>query len=251
MPFPATIPAAIADLVVGFLLPLSIGACGGDAQGAKATALRLLTEHHPRTGNELLLAGSAIGHRLRGLAMLARSAEPDLPPDAVDQAMKWACSLSRTSQQAQRRLDELLRTAPRCDDAVVAAQDGAPPDTAPEPQPTLAAPEAVAVAPAPTEALTAPAPTEALTAPAQSAATPAAPHAVEEPVVGMPGSVITQLQAKLRNAENLVALMKARWKGAPPPHSKAAQDIKAQQRVVDTTRLALARARRHDAEALV
>jgi len=45
--------------------------------------------------------------------------------------------------------------------------------------------------------------------------------------------------------------MKAHHKGAPPPYSKAAQDIRTQQRVVDSTRMALAQARRCEAETAV
>ena len=111
MSLPATIPAALAELVVGVLLPLILGACGGDAQAARATALRLVAQHQPRTGNELLLTGSAIGYRLRGLAMLVRSADAGPPLESAELAVELASSLSRTGQQAQRQLDELLRAA--------------------------------------------------------------------------------------------------------------------------------------------
>jgi len=160
MPFPDTIPAAVIELVAGFLLPLLIGTCGGDAQAAKDTALRLLAEHKPHTGEELHLAGTAIGYRIRSLAMVVRSADPSLPPKSEDAALKMACSLTRTTEQALRRLDN-LRSAPRGAEATVAAQDNSPPEPTPEssiqvePAETMAAPAATlaeADAPAPPEA---------------------------------------------------------------------------------------------------
>jgi hypothetical protein len=49
-------------------------------------------------------------------------------------------------------------------------------------------------------------------------------------------------------AVKLLNLMKSHHKGAPPPDSKAAQDIQAQQRVVETARMKLEQARRQPAE---
>jgi outer membrane protein TolC len=55
---------------------------------------------------------------------------------------------------------------------------------------------------------------------------------------------IATAEAKLASATKLLNLMKAHHKGAPPPHSSAAQQIQAQQRVVETARLKLEQARR-------
>jgi hypothetical protein len=68
-------------------------------------------------------------------------------------------------------------------------------------------------------------------APATSAPEPEAPD-------------IATAEAKLASATKLLNLMKAHHKGAPPPHSSAAQQIQAQQRVVETARLKLEQARR-------
>ena len=51
-------------------------------------------------------------------------------------------------------------------------------------------------------------------------------------------------EANLASATKRLNLMKAHHKGAPPPHSTAAQQIQAQQRVVETARLKLQQARR-------
>jgi len=59
-----------------------------------------------------------------------------------------------------------------------------------------------------------------------------------------PAEPVAQAEAALRSAEKLLALMKAHHKGAPPPHSPAAQQIQAQQRIVDTARMKLQQARK-------
>src|SRR5690242_3298844 len=211
MSLPATVPPAIIDVVVGFLLPLILGTCGGDEAAARAAALRLLAEPQPRTGNELLLAGAAIAFRLRGLARLVQSAEPDLSPDAAAIAEKSACGLLRTGDQAQRRLDEALRAAPRGADAAAPVADATPP--LPEPSATTgtaAAPDGAA---------------SGAETPAQAgAADGAEPAPPAEPAMAITGSLVAQLEEKLRSAEKLLNMMKAYHKGAPPPHGKAAQD---------------------------
>ena len=56
-------------------------------------------------------------------------------------------------------------------------------------------------------------------------------------------------QAAYSSAVKLLELMKAHHKGAPPPHSQAAQQIQAQQRIVGTARLKLEQARQRAAKA--
>jgi len=58
-----------------------------------------------------------------------------------------------------------------------------------------------------------------------------------------PSEPVAQAEAALRSAEKLLVLMRAHHKGAPPPHSPAAQQIQAQQRAVETARLKLQQAR--------
>lgn len=255
MSIAASIPAAIVDLFVGFLLPLLLPASGGDPGTARATALHLLAELRPQSGRELKLAAESVGLGLKGLAMLAKSAESGASAEAQADAVKWACSLSRGSHQAQRRLDELQR--PRrvtrqqadADDAALplaealsaigALMTPAVPqaDTAPPPAPD-SAPQPVLSATAPPEpAAAAPAPnTEA--EPAQPEAATAAPD---------PAAEVAAAALALDSAERLLSVMRAYHKGAPPPHSKAAQDIQAQRRVVDMARLKLQQTRRRAA----
>ncbi|MBS0640415.1 MAG: hypothetical protein JSS43_11120, partial [Proteobacteria bacterium] len=57
--------------------------------------------------------------------------------------------------------------------------------------------------------------------------------------------VVAVLEAAHAAARVRLEQMKASYKGAPPPHSKAAQDIQRQQRVVDAARLKLVQARQN------
>ena len=77
--------------------------------------------------------------------------------------------------------------------------------------------------------------------PAEQPRAPQEPAQInDEPTV--PG---TDSEEKAYNsAVKLLSLMKAHHKGAPPPHSQAAQQIQAQQRVVDTARMKLEQTRR-------
>ncbi len=202
------LPAAALDFVIAFLLPLILPRNGGDAQAARTLALQMLEDHHPQTVRELRLAGEAVAFSLKSLTMLAESAEPNIAAEKLESSMKWACGLSRSGHLAQRRLDELQRLR----------KTGGRPAEIPKPTPlrTMIPEAGPDTAPPPTE--------------------PAAPQNV------------AQVEAALRSAEKLLALMKVHHKGAPPPHSQAAQQIQAQQRLVDTARMKLQQARRREAE---
>ena len=213
MSFPATIPTAAIEFVLCMLLPVLLPGLGGDNAAARALAIELLAEQGPRTAHELRLAAEAIGQSLKGLAMLADSAAPDIAPAQLERSLKWATRLARAGHQAQARLDTLQRaphaerfSPPNLD--IAAAMD--PDDTALTPH--VDDPGSVGV--------------------------------TEPPPAPAPETDIGKAEATLRTAEKLLGLMKARWKGAPPPHSKAAQDIRQQRRLVDTARMALAQARR-------
>ena len=213
MSLPASLPASAVNMVIGMLLPLILPGVDGDVQEARDLALHLLWEYQPQTGRELQLAGEAVGCSLRGLAMLAQSAEPGIRSDKLEMSLKWACSLSRSGHQAQRRLNELQRTA----------RAGRREDPAPAPE--QAAPTATPAYPTP-----------------ESVAEPEPPPAAET----APPSDLAQAEAKLRSAVKLLNLMQGQHKGAPEPHSQAAQQIQAQQRSVETARLTLQQARQAD-----
>jgi len=231
MSLAASNPASVVNLVIGFLLPLLLPTVGGDREAARLLALDLLASYNPQGPRELNLAGEAIAHSLKAFAMLVRSAESDIAAETLENSLKWACSLSRSSHQAQRRLEALQRARhqalkagakARAAATVLATNAGAPPEPiASPPEPSAPPPDA---APAPMTTV----------------------RKAAGPVTSPPD--LAQAQAELFLAEQQLALMKARWKGAPQPHTQAGQQIQAQQRIVNTARLQLEQARRSQAE---
>jgi hypothetical protein len=222
---------ALLEMFVSFLLPLLLPAAGGDHAAARAAALELLAEYHPRTARELDLAAEAVANSLKSLTMLAQSAEPGLSQAALNDTLKWATSLSREGHRAQRRLDQMQRARRAAAKGELAAQIESA--SLVEPAALLETVAIPAVADLPQIA-----PDATLTDVTQTEATPVDP-AQPEPAPA---------ETALARAEKLLALMKAHHKGAPAPHTKAAQQIRDQQRVVDAARLTLAQARRRQAE---
>ncbi|MFO1024137.1 MAG: hypothetical protein U1E70_03045 [Acetobacteraceae bacterium] len=207
-----TFPRAALDLVLVALLPI-IAPTVGNAAAAEALALRMLDEYHPTTIRELHMAGEAIGFRLDALRAKAEAHEPGITAEQRDNARKWACCLTRSEHQVLRALAELKRTS------LAEAGEATPPVRAGDPAP--------ARRPVPTAD--------------QSPA--AGPPAAPVPPASEPDDV-TKAERALASAEKLLGLMKAHHKGGPPPHSQAAQQIQAQERVVGAARLKLAQARR-------
>jgi len=230
MSFSPNIPEAALDTVVALLLPLILPGLNGDAAAARALALRMLDEYHPASMQELRLAAEAIGCSLKGLACLAQSAEPGIRQDKLEFSLKWACGLTRAGHQAQRRLRELQRL-PK-----TTCQDDPAPESAPAPKasaPRASAPRA--------------------SAPEASApeAPPAGAAAEMPPPAAAPDTELAQAEKTFNSALKLLNMMKSYHKGAPPPHSQAAQQIQDQHRVVETARLKLEQVRRRHARATV
>ena len=234
-----TLPQAAIDLVVAVLVRLLLPALAGDTDAAKSLAVAMLAEYQPRTIRELGIAGEIISLGLDSLNALAEAAQPGLPAERVVVCRRWACSLSRTGHQAQRRLDALQRARQRGTDTDgVAPPQAMLPITVSDPAPReAAAPPAVAaqsIAAQSQAAPTGPAQTApAQTLPAQTTKPPV------EPVTSHAESALSQAECGYVDALTQLNLMKARYKGAPPPHSQAAQQIQSQRRIVDTARMKL------------
>ncbi|MBS0641085.1 MAG: hypothetical protein U1E70_20955 [Acetobacteraceae bacterium] len=218
------LPQAAIDFVIGLLLPILLPALAGDAETARAIATRTLAEYEPRSMRELQLAGEAAGFSLKTLVLLAQSSDPAMPAERQEGLMKLATALSRSGQSAQRKL-ELLRRARRAASANEPAPDATPSPV--EMRVDAAADLEIA------ESYVQP--------PEQPADAPAEPA---------PSPDLAQAELAYHAAAAQLTLMKARFKGAPPPHSQAAQQIKAQQRIVDMARLKLDQARRRPVPAV-
>jgi hypothetical protein len=224
---PAGISADAIEFVIAFLLPQILPKLGDDA-AARRLALRLLASYNPANDRELQLAAEAIGFGIHTMTALTEAADPNQAAEKQDEALRRAGRLGRSAMQVRRFLGALQR------------ERHAPRSTA-----RLAPPhEEPAGAPLSPPAATAPAEPDA---PAPQPEVPAstAPAAAAQPA---PADAVVEATAKLNTAQTLLNRMKAAWKGAPPPHSKAAQEIRQQQRMVDAARMALVQVRRREAQ---
>ena len=107
MSFSTNLPRAAIEMVVSLLLPLIVPTLEGDADAATSLALEMLAEYRPATVRELRLAGEIIGFSLNSLHALAQAADRDVSTEKLSVPRRWACSLSRSGLQAQRRFDEM------------------------------------------------------------------------------------------------------------------------------------------------
>jgi hypothetical protein len=261
---PASIAAEAVDFILALLLPLIIPTVA-DPDRARATALRMLNAHSPQDERELQLAAEAVAFSIRTMAVLAEAARPDTLPERRDATQRLGNSLSRSGLAVQRCLGTLLRerrnasrvpppfaVAPLPADPFAGLPVTAQAAESPAPPPSFVVPRLPAeLPPAPADfaASAVAVPTPPLL-PAEPA--PAADAASQDTTGAAPPAqppAVAQAEAALRRAQKLLDLMLAHHKGAPPPHTKAAQDIRQQRHVVDAARMALAQARRREAAA--
>ena len=234
MSSPAPITPAIVNAFLDLLVPLFLTFVGGNTETARAIAAELLADFNPQTPRELDLAAKAIGNGFRSLILLSKSADTGLSLADLEQTLKLACSLARAGHQAQRQLELLRQERARAlHRRRLAAVAEAPPEPAHDPAPPAAAAEDATThqgaTPDPVDAAN----VETLVT---GAAAPAEP---QDAAAGL-----AKAEKTLASAERLLSLMQQHVKGGVPPHSKAAQDIAAQHRVVHAARLALVQARR-------
>ena len=124
-------PAEILDTILIHLMTLFLPSAAGDKAAARKAALWMLTAYNPQDERELCLAAQAISFSLHAMATLGQAADPDQPLSRVLRLRGSAVSLSRTSEYAQRRLDQ--RQQARQAEAACAA-------TRPEPTQSPSAP---------------------------------------------------------------------------------------------------------------
>jgi hypothetical protein len=245
-----TLPQSAVDLVVAMLVRLILPALAGDTGAAKALALAMLAEYQPQTIRELRLAAEIVGLSLESLNALVESAQPGVPAERLATSRRWACSLSRTGYQAQRRLDTLQRARQGGSASALASDIAvtAPRAALPSAQPRTSLPQAAALQlpQAPPHGPPQPQASRPVVGDAQQTQAHPAQAAGKSPQSQPPQSQPALSESPLSQAEGtyIVALahlnfMKARHKGAPPPHSQAAQQIQAQQRIVDAARMKL------------
>jgi hypothetical protein len=107
-----TLPAAIVETILTHLAGLLLAGAAGDPAAARHAAAQMLAAYHPETEDELRLAANVVGFSFHALEALGQAAAPDLPITRILRLRGSAVSLSRQSQNAERRLVQ-LQTARR------------------------------------------------------------------------------------------------------------------------------------------
>ena len=182
MSFPTNIPAAALDVASHSPAPHT----PRSRQRGRRLRMRPRPSHARRIDPQSVPSFASPPRPLASASKALQSSpisEPGITPEKLDSSLKWACSLSRSSHQAQRRLTELQRSA------LIATAEPANPN-APKPFPHYPQPSHLPHNPKTT------------TQPPTSPKPRPRWHPLPTP-----------------------ELMMSHHKGAPPPHSSAAQQI--------------------------
>ncbi|WP_428538908.1 hypothetical protein [Rhodopila sp.] len=126
------LPQAVLETILTRLAALFLAGAGGDPTAARHAAAQMLAAYHPETEDELYLAASVVSFGFQSLEALSQAATPDMPLTRILRLRGGAVTLSRESDKARKRLDQLRN----------ARQQAVPAEPRPEPtQPELAPPE--------------------------------------------------------------------------------------------------------------
>jgi hypothetical protein len=103
------VPAAVLETILSHLAMLFLTAAAGDNAAARDAASHMLGAYHPETEDELRLAAKIVGCSFQAIQALGQAATPDMPLTRVFRLRSGAVSLSRTSEKAERRLEQLQK----------------------------------------------------------------------------------------------------------------------------------------------
>jgi hypothetical protein len=107
MPLATVLPAAILETILTRLAALFLTGAGGDLTTARQAAAQMLGAYRPGTEDEVRIAANIIGFSFHAIEALSQAAAPDLSITRILRLRGSAVSLSRESQKAERRLDQL------------------------------------------------------------------------------------------------------------------------------------------------
>ena len=141
------LPQAVLETILTRLAALFLAGAGGDTATARQAAAQMLAAYHPETEEELCLAAGIVCFGFQSLEALSQAATPDMPLTRILRLRGGAVTLSRESDKARKRLDQLqnarqyaVPAKPRPESAVPksAQLESAQPESA---QPESAQPE--------------------------------------------------------------------------------------------------------------
>ncbi|MFO1027840.1 MAG: hypothetical protein U1E70_21905 [Acetobacteraceae bacterium] len=242
-----------------------LGDAPEDRLSVRRMAWNLVAAYAPQTEAEVLHGGRIVSLSFTLLDLLNDARRPGHTPALKLKYATTVVAVNRTICDAERTLERQKRA--HCDEGrqvhritqpphdheldarVTAMAEAAMAEYRAAVAERRAAEAAAQAAAEAVEAVPDPAPDDAdAAAPSDTAD---APVADQEPQAAAPGTVpadlaaasLAALEAAYAANVSLLERMKAAYKGAPPPHSKAAQAIQQQQRLTDSARLKLAQAR--------
>jgi len=109
MSLATVVPAAVLETILTQLAMLFLTAAAGDTAAARDAASQMLRAYHPQTENEFRLAAKIVGFSFQAIQALGQAATPDMPLTRVFRLRSGAVSLSRASEKAERRLEQLQK----------------------------------------------------------------------------------------------------------------------------------------------
>ena len=109
MSLAAVVPAAVLETILSHLAALFLTGAAGDTAAARDAASLMLDAYRPETENELRLAAKIVGFSFQAIQALGQAATPDVPLTRVFRLRSGAVSLSRASEKAERRLEQLQK----------------------------------------------------------------------------------------------------------------------------------------------
>ena len=109
MSFATIVPAAVLETILSHLAALFLTGAAGDTAAARDAASLMLDAYRPETENELRLAAKIVGFSFQAIQALGQAATPDVPLTRVFRLRSGAVSLSRASEKAERRLEQLQK----------------------------------------------------------------------------------------------------------------------------------------------
>ena len=110
MSFATIVPAAVLETTLSHLAALFLTGAADDMTAARAAAGQMLDAYHPETEDEFRLAANIVGFSFQALQALGQAAMPDVPVTRVLRLRGGAVSLSRASEKAERRLEQVQKT---------------------------------------------------------------------------------------------------------------------------------------------
>ena len=145
MSLPTNLPQAVLQTILTRLAALFLAGANGDTAAARQAAAQMLAAYHPQTEDELFQAAGIVCFGFQSLEALSQAATPDMPLTRILRLRGSAVTLSRESDKARRRLDQLQKLRRQGAAAEAQPEPALPAPTA-LPEPALPKPKASAEA---------------------------------------------------------------------------------------------------------